>query len=135
MLWWPFRALQAQGLRPLSRATAIIYVIGLAGLLRSGLPLAWRGLLRHPWLWLLVLAAGMTNVGFNWSVTVGDVVRAVLLFYLMPAWVVVLAWPLLGERPTAASLLRLSVALGGVVLVLGARLALAAAKTRPTGWP
>ena len=124
MLWWPFRALQAQGLHPLW-ATAIIYVIGLAGLL-AWLPQAWRGLLRHPWLWLLVLAAGMTNVGFNWSVTVGDVVRAVLLFYLMPAWVVLLAWPLLGERPTAASLLRLALALGGVVLVL---------KTPGSPWP
>ena len=124
MLWWPFRALQAQGLHPLW-ATAIIYVIGLAGLL-AWLPQSWRGLLRHPWLWLLVLAAGMTNVGFNWSVTVGDVVRAVLLFYLMPAWVVLLAWPLLGERPTAASLLRLALALGGVVLVL---------KTPGSPWP
>jgi drug/metabolite transporter (DMT)-like permease len=90
------------------------------------LPQAWRGLFRHPLLWLLVLAAGMTNVGFNWSVTVGDVVRAVLLFYLMPAWVVLLAWPLLGERPTTASLLRLVLALGGVVLVL---------KTPGSPWP
>jgi drug/metabolite transporter (DMT)-like permease len=118
MLWWPFRALQAQGLHPLW-ATAIIYVIGLVGLLAL-LPQAWRGLFRHPLLWLLVLAAGMTNVGFNWSVTVGDVVRAVLLFYLMPAWVVLLAWPLLGERPSRASLLRLALALGGVVIVLKA---------------
>jgi drug/metabolite transporter (DMT)-like permease len=124
MLWWPFRALQSQGLHPLW-ATAIIYVIGLVGLLAL-LPQAWRGLFRHPLLWLLVLAAGMTNVGFNWSVTVGDVVRAVLLFYLMPAWVVLLAWPLLGERPNAASLLRLVLALGGVVLVL---------KTPGSPWP
>jgi drug/metabolite transporter (DMT)-like permease len=57
---------------------------------------------------------------------VGDVVRAVLLFYLMPAWVVLLAWPLLGERPTASSLLRLVLALGGVVLVL---------KTPGSPWP
>ena len=46
----------------------------------------------------------MTNVGFNWAVTVGDVVRVVLLFYLMPAWTVLLAWPMLGEKPTPASL-------------------------------
>jgi hypothetical protein len=37
-----------------------------------------------PMLWLLGLAAGFTNVGFNWAVTQGDVVRVVLLFYLMP---------------------------------------------------
>jgi drug/metabolite transporter (DMT)-like permease len=44
----------------------------------------------------------------------------------MPAWVVLLAWPLLGERPTTASLLRLVLALGGVVLVL---------KTPGSPWP
>jgi drug/metabolite transporter (DMT)-like permease len=74
----------------------------------------------------LVLAAGLTNVGFNWAVTVGDVVRVVLLFYLMPAWVVLLAWPLLGEKPTAGSLLRLALALAGVVIVL---------KTPTSPWP
>ena len=67
---------------------------------------------------MLLVAAGLTNVGFNWAVTVGDVVRVVLLFYLMPAWVVLLAWPLLGERPTSASLLRLALALAGVLVVL-----------------
>ncbi len=73
-----------------------------------------------------MLAAGLTNVGFNWAVTVGDVVRVVLLFYLMPAWVVLLAWPLLGERPGAGSLLRLGLALAGVVIVL---------KTPASPWP
>lgn len=122
--WWPFRLLQVQGLHPLW-ATALIYVLALIGLsvLR---PQAWRGLVKHPSLWWLVLASGLTNVGFNWAVTVGDVVRVVLLFYLMPAWVVLLAWPLLGEKPTAASLLRLALALTGVVIVL---------KTPESAWP
>jgi drug/metabolite transporter (DMT)-like permease len=65
-------------------------------------------------------------VGFNWAVTVGDVVRVVLLFYLMPAWVVLLAWPLLGERPTPRALMRLVLALAGVVVVL---------KTPEAPWP
>jgi drug/metabolite transporter (DMT)-like permease len=114
--WWPFRALQSEGLHPLW-ATAFIYVVSLAALL-AWRPGAWRGWSQHPQLWLLAIAAGMTNVGFNWAVTVGDVVRVVLLFYLMPAWSVMLAWPLLGERPTAASLLRLVIALAGVLVVL-----------------
>ena len=62
----------------------------------------------------------MTNVGFNWAVTVGDVVRVVLLFYLMPAWSVLVAWALLGEKPTAMSLLRLVIAMAGVLIVLKA---------------
>jgi drug/metabolite transporter (DMT)-like permease len=36
----------------------------------------------------------------------------------MPAWTVLLAWPLLGEKPTAPSLARLVLAMAGVVIVL-----------------
>lgn len=122
--WWPFRALQDHGLHPLW-STALIYIFGLLCLLAMK-PQAWRGLVAHPQLWWLVLASGLTNVGFNWAVTVGDVVRVVLLFYLMPAWVVLLAWPLLGEKPTRGSLLRLGLALAGVVIVL---------KTPASPWP
>jgi drug/metabolite transporter (DMT)-like permease len=122
--WWPFRQLQEHGLHPLW-ATALIYLVSLA-LLLAFRPNAWRGFGSQPLLWLLMAAAGMTNVGFNWAVTVGDVVRVVLLFYLMPAWTVVLAWPLLGERPTPVSLLRLALAMAGVVIVL---------KTAESPWP
>ena len=45
-------------------------------------------------------------------------VRVILLFYLMPAWAVLLAWRILGERPTPSALLRLALAFAGVVLVL-----------------
>ena len=122
--WWPFRELQSHGLHPMW-ATAIIYIFAIT-CLTVFRPAAWRGLLKHPALWWLVLAAGLANMGFNWAVTVGDVVRVVLLFYLMPGWVVLLAWPLLGERPTAGSLLRLALALAGVVIVL---------KTPGANWP
>jgi drug/metabolite transporter (DMT)-like permease len=69
-------------------------------------------------LWLLLLSSGLTNVGFNWAVTIGDVVRVVLLFYLMPAWSILIAWWLLGEKPTRMAVLRLILALTGVAIVL-----------------
>ncbi len=122
--WWPFRALQNHGLHPLW-ATAITLGFALICLLLLR-PGAWRGLFKHPMLWWLLLASGLTNVGFNWAVTVGDVVRVVLLFYLMPAWVVLLAWPLLGELPSKGSVFRLLLALIGVVIVL---------KTPASPWP
>lgn len=122
--WWPLRQLQAHGLHPLW-ATALSYLASLACLWALR-PQAWRDLLVHPMLWLLMAASGLTNVGFNWAVTVGDVVRVVLLFYLMPAWSVLLAWPLLGEKPSAGALLRLALALAGVAIVL---------KTPGTDWP
>jgi drug/metabolite transporter (DMT)-like permease len=114
--WWPFRRLQEHGLHPLW-ATALVYIVSLF-LLLAFRRNAWRAFAGQPMLWLLMAAAGMTNVGFNWAVTVGDVVRVVLLFYLMPAWTVVLAWPILGERPTPAGLLRLALAMAGVFIVL-----------------
>jgi drug/metabolite transporter (DMT)-like permease len=114
--WWPFRQMQSQGLHPLW-STALIYLIAM-GIMLAYQPRAWRFFKNTPLLWCLVIAAGLTNVGFNWAVTVGDVVRVILLFYLMPAWVVVLAWLILDEKPTRASLSRLALALAGVLVVL-----------------
>lgn len=122
--WWPFRALQAHGLHPLW-ATAFIFIFSVMCILAIS-PQGWRDFTRQPLLFLLLLSSGLTNVGFNWAVTIGDVVRVVLLFYLMPAWAILLAWPLLGEKPTAGSLLRLGLALAGVVIVL---------KTADSQWP
>ena len=114
--WWPLRELQAHGLHPLW-STVLIYLLAAIGVL-VWKPQAWRGVLQHRGLLLLLVAAGLTNVGFNWAVTVGDVVRVELLFYLMPAWSVLIAWVLLNEKPSTGSLLRLALALAGVVIVL-----------------
>ena len=122
--WWPFRELQNQGLHPLW-ATAAMYLLVCAAMLVFYFD-ALKGLLANPALWWLALASGLTNVGFNWAVTVGDVVRVVLLFYLMPAWAVLVAWLMLGERPTRGSLLRLLLAMAGVLIVL---------KTPDSPWP
>ena len=114
--WWPFRQLHAAGLHPLW-ATALMYALALVCLLLAR-PQALRTALQHPALWLLALSSGLTNVAFNWAVTVGDVVRVVLLFYLMPAWSVLLAWRVLGERPTRTAVRRPVIAFAGVVLVM-----------------
>ena len=122
--WWPFRELQNAGLHPLW-ATAAVYWLIVVGMLLFYVS-ALKGLLANPVLWWLAIASGLTNVGFNWAVTVGDVVRVVLLFYLMPAWAVLVAWLMLGERPTRGSLLRLLLAMVGVLIVL---------KTPDSAWP
>jgi drug/metabolite transporter (DMT)-like permease len=114
--WWPLRQLQSAGLHPLW-STAIVYCFALVVVIAVK-PQAWLGLLRNPQLWLMFFASGLTNVGFNWAVSISDVVRVLLLFYLMPAWAVLLAWLLLGERPTRSALLRLLLAFAGVMVVL-----------------
>ncbi len=124
--WWPFKQLEALSLHPLW-ATACVYAFVFVSialwLWKTDRLISWR---QHPGLWVLMLASGLTNVGFNWAVTVGDVVRVVLLFYLMPAWSVLVAWWLLDEKPSRMALLRLLIALTGLFIVL---------KTPETPWP
>lgn len=122
--WWPFRQLEGQGLHALW-ATALIYSVAVLAITLAR-AVAWRQLLATPSLWWLVLASGATNAAFNWAVTIGDVVRVVLLFYLMPLWAVLLARWLLREPLTAAAALRVGLALAGAAIVL-----------RPAdgGWP
>ena len=122
--WWPMRQIEAQGMHPVW-TTALIYSFGVLGVL-IWRPQAWRGLLHFPALWILLISAGLNNLGFNWSMTIGDVVRVILLFYLMPAWTVPLSWAILDERPTAITLLRLLLALVGVGIML---------RSPDTPWP
>jgi drug/metabolite transporter (DMT)-like permease len=114
--WWPLRQLEHGGLHPLW-ATAIIFALAVL-LIVSVRPAAWTELRTTPGLWWLVVAAGSTNAAFNWAVTIGDVVRVVLLFYLMPLWAVLLARLVLKERLTLAAGLRVLLALAGALTVL-----------------
>jgi drug/metabolite transporter (DMT)-like permease len=114
--WWPFRYLQAHGLHPLW-ATTIIYVLS-AAVIILWRPASLRQLAGSPALWLIFLASGMTNATFNWAVSIGDVVRVVLLFYLMPLWALLLARVVLHEHLTRGAFVRVALALGGAALVL-----------------
>ena len=114
--WWPLRQLAARGLHPLW-ATAIIYFVAVAAILLAR-PRALGQLRRTPALWVLMLAAGATNASFNWGMVVGDVVRVILLFYLMPLWTVLLARVLLHEPITRHAGARVTLALVGAAVVL-----------------
>jgi len=122
--WWPLRQLQAMGLHAVW-ATMLFFLIGVLviGVVRRE---AWAAVWRTPMLWALALATGATNAAFNWGVATGEVVRVVLLFYLMPLWAVGLAWWLLGERITLLAAVRVLLALGGALLVL---------RPEDGGWP
>ncbi len=130
--WLPFRYLETRGL-PSLWTTAFVFGLGSLGLLlwsfRPQAP-SWRSWpassLPIRTLLGLALAGGLTNVCFNWALTVGPVVRVVLLFYLMPIWAVLLARWILKEPVTPAALLRILLALVGAMIVLW----------RPeAGWP
>jgi drug/metabolite transporter (DMT)-like permease len=114
--WWPFRFMEGAGLHPLWATGLMFAVVLLAVTLYQSR--VWLELFASRGLWLLALASGFTNVAFNWAVTVGDVVRVVLLFYLMPAWALLLARWILKEPISRQGMLRLALAVAGVLLVL-----------------
>ena len=64
--------------------------------------LAWMGLSTLALLWL-------------------GVAEGALLVYSMPLWASLLAWPVLGERPTARGVLALALGVAGIAVLLGAR--------------
>lgn len=114
--WWPFQTMQAAGLAA-PWATALMFS-GLALGISVWAPSAWAVLANQRALWLLALTSGLTNVCFNTAVSSGDVVRVILLFYLMPAWAVLLAWRFLGERPSVIGIVRLVLAFAGMALII-----------------
>ena len=114
--WWPLRRLQDAGLHPLWATTIIFTLASLA--IAIARPRACMQVATTPALWLLVAAAGLTNAAFNWAIVIGDVVRVVLLFYLMPLWTVLLARAVLGERLTKAAALRIGLGAIGAAIVL-----------------
>lgn len=91
------------------------------------------GVLALPWLFvhaarwrnhrraLLVLGAvgGLANLAFASAMVSGDVVRVMVLFYLLPAWGVLGGWLLLGERIDHWRKLSVVAALAGAYLILG----------------
>lgn len=114
--WWPLRYLSERGLHGLW-ATAIVFLIG-----STGIALLWRTALPRiasdRKLWVLALAAGLTNACFNWGMTAGEVLRVVLLFYLMPVWTMLLARWLLAEPITLGAAIRALIAIVGAAVVL-----------------
>jgi drug/metabolite transporter (DMT)-like permease len=75
--------------------------------------------------WPRILMFALLNFGLFLVLTTSAIAHlraseAVTITYTMPVWTVLLSWLLLGERPQAIKLLALVLALGGVVLLVGA---------------
>jgi drug/metabolite transporter (DMT)-like permease len=116
LIWWPLKELQAQGWHPLW-STSATFALATAGFVLLK-PNAFSYLRESPVLWLIAAASGVTNGAFNWGVAIGDVVRVIFLFYLMPVWAVLFARLLLKESITKLAVLRIVIALLGAGLVL-----------------
>jgi drug/metabolite transporter (DMT)-like permease len=116
VMWWPLKELYVHGWHPLWSTTAI-FLLATAGLLlfkRNAI----SDFRASPTLWIIAIAAGVTNGAFSWGMAIGDVVRVILLFYLMPVWAVLFARLFLNEPITRLAVLRIVLALIGAGLVL-----------------
>lgn len=114
--WLPLRWLEGLGLHALW-SSALFYLVSMV-VLSLWRPSALREVLAHPALWLLALASGSTNAAFNVAVTLSDVLRVVLLFYLSPLWTVLLARLVLAEPLSWGAALRVLMGLAGAAVVL-----------------
>jgi len=114
--WWPFRQLDHAGLHALW-ATAITYLV-MSGAVLLFKPQTLREIFTHRGLWLLMAASGITNAAFNSGIVIGDVIRVVLLFYLMPVWAALLSRWLLSEPLSRGTVGRIVVSILGAGFVL-----------------
>jgi drug/metabolite transporter (DMT)-like permease len=80
---------------------------------------------RHSWagqfhyLLLIALFGGFANLAFQISLYEGEVIRVMILFYLLPVWSVIGGRVFLGERIDRLRMLTVSGALLGAFLILG----------------
>jgi len=116
--WWPLKSLHQMGFD----GPFIIFVAyGLLSLLF--LPILWRfrASLKSnikPWLLIVVLGGG-ANLAFNYSLIYGDVIRVMVLFYLLPLWGVLGGKFILKERVPMLGWLAAGLAISGAFLVVG----------------
>lgn len=119
LIWIPMKLLQGQGFEGLP-----LIAVGFSAVALALLPFcirqyaAWRpaaGLLV-----LILVLGGLANLSFNSAIMYGDVVRVMVLFYLVPVWGVLGGRIFLGERIDAQRILSVTLALFGAFLILGA---------------
>lgn len=99
---------------------ALRYLIG-AAVLFAALLAARRSLRPPPWLPTVLIGLCQTAAfqGLEqWALIGGGVGHVALLAYSMPFWAVLLAWPLLAERPTRRHWLGLVLAGAGLLGIL-----------------
>lgn len=114
--WTAFKALRGYGLHPVW-ATAAIFA-GCTVLIFLYRPKILQEVKGQPLLIFVAIAAGLTNTAFNSAVAFGDVVRVILLFYLMPIWAILLARIVLHEPVTGRAVARIALGLSGAMIVL-----------------
>jgi drug/metabolite transporter (DMT)-like permease len=87
------------------------------------LPLIWRERAQWAGEWKLLVLIGLffgcANMAFTTALTMGSVVRAMMLFYLLPVWGAIGGMLFLQERIGPRRLAAIALSLGGVLVIVG----------------
>ena len=117
LTWLAIKGLNTMGLDGLH---LVFIAFASAGLLLSPFLFlqrqAWQG--RVKFLLLITLLGGFANLSFQTAIYHGDVVRVMILFYLLPVWSVLGGWYFLKEKPDWIRLLAVVVSISGALLIL-----------------
>jgi drug/metabolite transporter (DMT)-like permease len=85
--------------------------------------LAWNGRSLRPRSVPMTFLVGVLcttfSVGFaTWALVEGGAGKMAILVYAMPFWLILMAWPLLGERPRGGQWLAMILAMAGLTLLV-----------------
>lgn len=129
LTWWPLKAFNEAGI---DGVPLILCSYGVVGIALSWLIARewaqWRG--KWHFLLLFFFLGGYANLAFASSMVYGDVVRAMMLFYLGPVWGVLGGRVFLGENIDLQRWLGVGLAMIGAWLILGGAAIL---ETAPSG--
>lgn len=119
LTWLPIKALGDAGLHGLHLVFIIctsISIVLMPWLIKQRS--LWLPVL--PFMLLVALFGGIANIAFQVSILHGDVIRVMILFYMLPIWSVLGGCLILGEVLDKRRVLTLLLCVGGAFLILEA---------------
>lgn len=117
LTWLPIKALGDAGLNGLHLVfivTGSVSVVLMPWLVRQRA--LWLPIL--PFMLLVALFGGLANIAFQVSILNGDVIRVMILFYMLPIWSVLGGRLILGEVLDRRRITTLLLCVGGAFLIL-----------------
>lgn len=118
LTWLPLKFLGEHGMQGLA---LVVIAFGAAALLLVPVTVGqwarWRG--RVHLLLLIALFGGFANLSFQIAIYHGNVIRVMILFYLLPVWSVLGGRLFLQEKIDRQRVVAVIAALAGAVLILG----------------
>mgnify|MGYP001800921677 CR=1 FL=1 len=118
LFWIPLRAIGDAGVESLWIAAIFFLVPAVIAL--PMFVVNWRRIRRAgPSFQVTIAVSGAALTLYSTSIVFTDVVRALMLFYMMPVWSILLGDFILGERVTALRLMAIALALVGMMIMFG----------------